>query len=152
MRILGIDPGFDRVGICVLEKVDNHFKYIFSCLIETDKALSYYDRLLEVQKDLSDIIKQFKPDKAVIEKLFFATNQKTALLVAQSRGVIALECYKNGIEVVDVSPTQMKLAVTGDGRATKEMVGDMVFRQLKLTSANKVVDDTVDAMGLALMG
>jgi len=151
MIILGIDPGYDRVGVCVLEKKNNQYKYIFSCLIETSSSLSFYERLLEVDADLQEVISLYKPDVAVIEKVFFSNNQKTALNVAESRGVICLCCYKNGIEIKDVSPSEMKLAITGDGRANKSQVKDMVFRTLKLKSSSSIIDDTIDAMGLAMM-
>lgn len=151
MRILGIDPGFDRVGVCILDKEDNQYKYIFSCLISTSKEQDLYHRILEIQSDLAEIIKKFRPDKAVIEKVFFSNNQKTAIDVAQSRGVICLECVKNGIEVLDVSPSQMKLAITGDGKASKEQVKEMVFRQLKLKASGKLIDDSIDAIAMCLM-
>ena len=151
MRILGIDPGFDRVGVCILDKVDNQYKYVFSCLISTDKSMSLYDRVLEIAEDLDEIIKKFKPEKAVVEKVFFSKNQKTAIDVAQSRGVICYQCVKNGIEVIDVSPSQMKLAVTGDGSASKDQVKHMVFRQLKLKASGKVIDDSIDAIAMCLM-
>ncbi|MBT5347059.1 crossover junction endodeoxyribonuclease RuvC [bacterium] len=151
MRILGIDPGFDRVGVCILEKVNNQYKYIFSCLISTDKSMHLYERIFEISRDLEQIIKKFEPQKAVIEKVFFSNNQKTAIDVAQSRGVICLECVKNGVEVIDVSPSQMKLAVTGDGNASKDQVKEMVFRQLKLKSSGKIIDDSIDAIALCLM-
>lgn len=151
MRILGIDPGFDRVGICILDKIDNQYKYVFSCLISTNKSMDLYNRILEISEDLKQIIQKFNPDQAVIEKVFFSNNQKTAIDVAQSRGVICLECVKKGIPVMDVSPSQMKLAVTGDGKASKEQVKEMVFRQLKLKASGKVIDDSIDAIAMCLM-
>lgn len=151
MRILGIDPGYDRVGICILDKIDNHYKYVFSCLISTDKSMDLYNRIIEISEDLNQIIKKFNPDQAVVEKVFFSNNQKTAIDVAQSRGVICFHCVKNGIPVLDVSPSQMKLAVTGDGKASKEQVKEMVFRQLKLKASGKVIDDSIDAIAMCLM-
>ena len=151
MRILGIDPGFDRVGVCVLDKIDNQYKYVFSCLISTDKSMGLYERIFEISRDLEQIIKKFQPEKAVVEKVFFSKNQKTAINVAQSRGVICNECLKNGLEVIDVSPCQMKLAVTGDGNASKDQVKEMVFRQLKLKSTGKLIDDSIDAIAMCLM-
>lgn len=152
MRILGIDPGLATIGIGIIEAsspVD--LRCIEWLTITTPAALPLPDRLREIAKDLGNLVQDVKPDLAVIEKLFFATNEKTAIDVAQARGVIVCTIAEAGIPIVEPTPLQMKLAVTGDGQADKVQVQTMLLHLLKLKEIPKP-DDAADALGLAIYG
>lgn len=149
MRILGIDPGIARVGWGTIEvesgklKVENH-----GC-IETSAKQSMPDRLLEIHNSISSLLEQYKPEVVVVEEVFFGTNAKTALSVGQARGVVLLASAEHGVSVVTYTPLQVKIAVTGYGRAEKHQVGRMVKTLLKLKEIPKP-DDVSDALAIAL--
>ncbi len=152
MRILGIDPGLATVGLGYVDCTSPHDIRAGEWLtIETAPTLTLAERLEEIADDLEKYIKQIKPDLAVVEKLFFATNQKTALDVAHARGVILLTLGKAGLSVVEPTPLQLKSAITGDGGADKRQVQDMLKMMLKLPSI-PTPDDAADALGLAVYG
>lgn len=150
IRILGIDPGFDRVGVSIIDKQGTREQLVFSCSIVTSKKDSFPERLLVVGKELEDIIKTYKPVHAAIETLFVTKNQKTAMLVAQARGVIVYACQKGGLELFEYSPPQVKLAVTGFGKSEKQDIAFMVSKILKLPVSKKRLDDELDAIAVAL--
>ena len=147
MKILGIDPGLATVGIGIIES--DPIKIIDYCTIETASGLSLSQRLLEISDDLADIIREHKPDLAVIEKLYFQTNRKTAIDVAQARGVILLTVEEAGIQIIEPTPLELKAAITGDGRADKKQMQDMLKLQLGESCSS---DDAADALGLAVFG
>jgi len=147
MIVLGIDPGLATVGIGIIEKQ----QILDFCTIETSSALSTPDRLKEIADDLKSIIKKHKPDLAVIEKLYFEKNQKTAMAVAEARGVIILTVQESGIPILEPTPLELKSAITGDGKADKRQMQDMLQITFK-TDLSGVPDDAVDALGLALYG
>ena len=147
MKVLGIDPGFATVGIGIVES--DPLTVIDWCTIETDKGLLFPERLSEIAEDLSQIIREHKPDLAVIEKLYFQTNQKTAIDVAQARGVILLTVEQAGVPVLEPTPLELKSAITGDGRADKRQMQDMLKRMLGVDCPS---DDAADALGLAVYG
>jgi crossover junction endodeoxyribonuclease RuvC len=149
MRILGIDPGIGRAGWGVIETQNSKLKtQNFGC-IETSMKTAPEKRLQEVYAAVSRIINEEKPNALAIEDLFFNSNAKTALVVGQARGVILLAAAQNNIPVTVYTPLQVKLAVTGYGRAEKGQVAKMVKALLKLTSMPKL-DDTTDALAIAL--
>lgn len=149
-RIIGIDPGYDRCGIAVLEK-DSHGKVIllFSTCLTTKKTMPFGERLLSIKGDLLNIIDTHKPEEAAIEKLFFAKNTQTALSVAESVGVIRTTLYETNLPPVEYKPAEIKIAVTGYGNADKESVTFMVKKLLTLPNEKKL-DDEMDAMAVAL--
>lgn len=151
MIILGIDPGLATVGIGVLEVTSEHPRVLDFCTIETKAGLPVPDRLREIAEDLSGVIKKYHPELAVIERLFFETNRKTAMDVAQARGVILFSLATKGISILEPTPLALKVAVTGDGRADKRQIRDMLQLRLKI-DLEGVSDDAVDALGLALYG
>jgi crossover junction endodeoxyribonuclease RuvC len=152
MRILGIDPGLATVGLGLIESESPHDMRAGEWLcIVTAAGLDAAERLKEIHADLSEFLQETKPDLAVVEKLFFSGNQKTAMDVAQARGVILLCLAEAGIPVLEPTPVQMKNAVTGDGQADKRQVQDMLVRILKLQSIPQP-DDAADALGLAVYG
>lgn len=153
MLILGIDPGYERTGCAVLDKTDGKEKLVFSTCIISGKNQPHEKRLLSISDNLTKIMTEFKPDVVAIEKLFFAANQKTALKVAEARGVAACAAAKNNIPVVEIAPLEIKMALTGYGRAEKNQVKKMVMAILKtdLSSANRPkFDDEIDAIAIAM--
>lgn len=149
MRILGIDPGIQITGYCLLNYENDKFEVITSGSVQTSKDKKEADRLLEINKDINELTKALKPDVASIEKLFFFKNQKTIIPVAQARGVILSALAENNIEIFEYTPIQVKLTLTGHGRATKDEVKNMVERFVTI-SPNTKLDDTIDAIAIAI--
>ena len=156
MRILGIDPGLATIGIGCIERGSSKddLRLLDSCTIETPKGLSHPMRLQELASDLRKVLQDRKPDLAVVEKLYFQTNVKTAMDVAEARGVILLTLAESGIEILEPTPLQLKLAVTGDGKADKRQVSAMLRLILKLPQDAFALDadDVTDAVALAVYG
>ncbi len=149
MRILGIDPGIARMGWGVIEVQSAKCKVQSCGCIETAAKLRVEERLLIIHKKLDEIIIEHKPDVLAIEELFFNTNAKTAFIVGQARGVVLLTAAEKNLSVAIYTPLQVKMAMTGYGRAEKTQVGQMVKVLLKLPSIPKP-DDTADALAVAL--
>jgi crossover junction endodeoxyribonuclease RuvC len=149
MIILGIDPGFERIGCAVLEKDKGKENLFFSTCIVTDRKVSHEKRLLHLGQELEKIIKKYKPDILAIEKLFFTTNQKTALKVSEARGVVLYLSAINKIPIIEFTPLEIKMALTGYGKAEKRQVQEMVKAILKLKTLPKS-DDEVDAIACAI--
>jgi len=145
MRVMGVDPGFDRCGVAILEED----KLLFSTCIVTDRKSPQEERLLQIGSEIGRIIKKWEPNSLATEKLFFNMNVKTALKVAEARGVILSEASKAGLDVSEYSPQAIKIAVTGYGKATKPQVEAMTMRLLKLKSIPKY-DDEMDAIALGI--
>ena len=150
-KILGIDPGYDRVGICILEKISNtENKIIFSDCIQTDKKKNINERIFEMGKKIEDIIQNYNPTELSIEKLFFTTNQKTVMGVSEARGAIIYLAQKLKLRVYEYTPLQIKIALTGYGKATKDQIFFMLKNILKIKAENdKKLDDEYDAMAVA---
>lgn len=149
MRILGIDPGIGRMGWGVLEARNSKLEARNYGCIETASNLSVPVRLLEIHDSLLKIIDQHKPDALAIEDLFFNTNAKTAFVVGQARGVVLLLGAQKNLDIAIYTPLQVKIALTGYGRAEKMQVGKMVKTLLNLEKIPKP-DDTADALAIAL--
>ena len=151
MRILGIDPGFERLGIAVLEKTPGtkKEKVLFSECFKTSASLEFSERLSVIGKEIQRVIKKYKPDVLSIETLFFTTNQKTVMHVAEARGVVIYECAKTRMKIFEASPPQIKIATTGYGKANKEQVMKMVKILVDIDNAKKS-DDELDAIAAAL--
>lgn len=149
MIILGIDPGLAIVGYGVLEYRGNRFYTIAMGSIETPAGIDVEDRLKMIYDDMCEIIKTYRPDEMAIEELFFNTNQKTAIAVAEARGVILLAAINYGVKISEYTPLQVKQSVVGYGRAEKNQVITMVKTLLKLGSELKL-DDTADALAIAI--
>ncbi len=149
MIILGIDPGYAIVGYGVLDYDGNKFKVIEYGAITTDASMDMFDRLKSIYDDLTTVIHRVKPDFMAIEELFFNSNQKTAINVAQARGVLLLAAMNNGVQIAEYTPLQVKQAVAGYGRADKNQVQQMIKLLLNLESVPKP-DDTADAVAIAI--
>src|SRR3989344_5150300 len=144
-RVLAIDPGFDRIGIAVLEQD----KLLHSECLETNRKSSHEQRLLEIGGRVRKIIKKWRPEALAIEKLFFNQNITTALKVAEARGVVLYEAARAGVEVYEYSPQAVKIAVTGYGKATKPQMEKMIGKLVKLDDSLKL-DDELDAIALGI--
>ncbi|MBQ8783886.1 MAG: crossover junction endodeoxyribonuclease RuvC [Clostridia bacterium] len=149
MRILGIDPGYAIVGYGVLDYQNNHFSVVEYGAITTPAGMDFNRRLELIYDEMNVIIGRTKPDAMSIEKLFYNTNAKTVIDVAQARGVIMLSAQKNSLEAFEYTPLQVKQSVVGYGRAEKKQVQEMTKLILKLTKVPKP-DDTADALALAI--
>ena len=150
MRILGIDPGYERIGIAILEKAPNKKEEVlFSECFKTSPKLSLSERFLLIGEEVKNVIEKYKPKALAIETLFFTTNQKTAMGVAGARGVIIYEGMRAGLKLYEYNPLQIKIAVTGYGKATKEQV---IIMTKKLVSIDEKInsDDEIDAIAIGL--
>lgn len=150
MIILGIDPGIGRTGWGVVEKEKGKTKMIAYGCIETPAKTSLESRLLILHKELTKIIKQYQPNMAAVEKLFFNTNVTTAIEVGEARGVVILTLGLGGVEYKSFTPLQVKQAVAGYGRADKIQVQKMVKALLHLDKVPQP-DDAADALAISLM-
>lgn len=148
--ILGIDPGFDRMGICILEKEGNKETLLYSSCILTNKKNIFEARLQELGEGLASVIKKYKPTELAMEKLFFTKNQRTAIQVAEARGVVLYLASTHGLSVFEYSPPQVKLAIAGHGNATKDDISYMVPKILKQPLQKNLLDDELDAIAIAL--
>ena len=149
LRILGIDPGYDRVGWCVLEQSSSAQTLVAHGCIETDKTQSIFPRFTSIFTTLVNIVKEHTPSECAIESLFFEKNVTTAMRVSEAKGLIIACMLQNHIQVAEYSPLQIKSAITGNGRATKDEVQRMVKLLTKLERMPKL-DDEVDAIATAL--
>ncbi|OGI85831.1 crossover junction endodeoxyribonuclease RuvC [Candidatus Nomurabacteria bacterium RIFCSPLOWO2_01_FULL_39_17] len=151
MIILGIDPGFERLGIAILEKnkSEKKEKIIFSECFKTSSKLDFSERLHLIGGRVKKIIKKYRPEILAIETLFLNTNQKTVMHVAEVRGAIIYEAMNFGLKVFEASPPQIKIATTGYGRANKEQMMKMVKILLAINNSTKS-DDELDAVAIAL--
>lgn len=149
MRILGIDPGFAITGYSIIDYIGNKFNLITSGAILTEAHTSFPLRLEKIYNDLEQIITEYKPDAMSIEELFFNNNAKTAINVAQARGVILVTAKLKGIPIYEYTPLQVKQAVVGYGRADKMQVQRMVKMILHEENLPKL-DDTTDSMAIAI--
>ncbi len=149
MKILGIDPGTARAGWAIIAKENGITNLIAYGCITTSPTQSVEGRLLSLYKDIQKILVTYAPDIVVVEDLFFATNAKTAIVVAQARGVLLLAAADHHLSVVSYSPPAIKLAVAGYGKAEKIQVQKMVMHTLKLTELPQP-DDAADAVAVAL--
>lgn len=150
MRVLGIDPGLTRCGIGIVDSLaPQKLKMVGAGVIKTNPDTALEFRLLELEKEISIWIKKFNPDVIAVERVFSQLNVSTAMSTGQAAGVALLLAAKNGITVGIHTPSEVKAAVTGSGRADKKQVANMVKRLLKLKEMPKPVD-TTDALALAI--
>jgi crossover junction endodeoxyribonuclease RuvC len=152
--ILGIDPGYDRVGWCVGSVGQNFQLQVikFGC-IQTSPKQTLLERYQQIDTELTEVVRELHPTEAAVESLFFTKNQKTAMHVSEARGVIISCLFRHQVQFFEYTPLQIKQAVTGYGKADKAAVEKMVRLQLGSQisqQAGKIIDDTLDAMGIAL--
>lgn len=150
MRILAIDPGFERIGIAVLERLPKEKDtLVYSACFKTKASLPFHERLALIGAEVEGVIKKYKPIAMAIEKLYFTTNQKTVMGVAEARGVIVYCASHNNLDIFEYTPPQIKVAVTGYGKADKSMVINMVRKLIEVRKETKS-DDELDAIAIGL--
>jgi crossover junction endodeoxyribonuclease RuvC len=149
MVILGIDPGYAIVGYGAVKAENGRFQPLEHGALVTKAGEEFSRRLERIFDGLTEVLEHWKPDAVSIEKLYFQNNQKTAIGVAEARGVILLAARKAGTQVFEYTPLQVKLSVTGYGQARKPQVMEMTRRLLCLKEIPKP-DDTADALALAV--
>lgn len=149
MIILGIDPGYAIVGIGVLEYKGNRFRPMEYNAITTKASEMTSVRLKKIKDEIQEYLHKYKPDAVAIEELFFNNNAKTAIAVAQARGVLVAEAASLSIPIYEYTPLQIKQAVTGYGRADKAQMQQMVKMLLNLNAIPKP-DDAADALAVAI--
>lgn len=149
MRVLGIDPGYDRLGIAVMEYQQGKEFLLYSTCIETNRAASIPDRIHVAGDALLSIIETYAPDTFAVETLFFNKNVKTAIGVAEARGAFIYIAKSSGCAIYEFGPQEIKTAVTGYGKSDKTAVIAMVCRLVQNTPI-KALDDEYDAIAVAL--
>jgi crossover junction endodeoxyribonuclease RuvC len=148
--ILGIDPGTGIVGFGIIKSDGFNHQLVTAGVIRTEPNTKLETRLKTIYDELVEIIEEFKPDSAAVEKLFFAQNVTTAISVSHARGVMLLAINQGGLSLAEYTPLQIKQSITGYGRATKKQIQQMVQAMLKLKEPIKQ-DDCADALAIALM-
>jgi len=151
MRVLGIDPGFDRNGFGIVDDKSGKLIHIEHGVLQTSKDDDFLYRLKQVRDHVVSLIEKYQPDVVAVEKLFFQSNAKTAINVGMTRGVVLLTIADAGIKLVEPTPNQVKQGTTGYGTADKKQVQEMVKRLLKLDVIPKP-DDAADALAIAIVG
>jgi crossover junction endodeoxyribonuclease RuvC len=149
MRVLAIDPGYDRLGVAILEKKDNKEVLIHSDCIQTNTADTLSDRLLQIGTQVQTLLDLYKPTALGIETLFFNKNQKTAIGVAQARGIIVFLAKQHGCALYEFGPQEIKIAVTGYGKSDKKAVIEMVKRLVPEVK-DGAHDDEYDAVAVGI--
>lgn len=150
LRILGIDPGYGRMGIAVLEKsLKGKEKLLYSNCIETSSKDDIYCRFKTIGQEIKKVIEKFKPQEMALESLFIAKNQKTAMRVAEARGIILYEALKKSLEIYEYTPLEIKSSLTGDGTSDKTRIIKMILLLIELPTKISL-DDEYDAIAVAL--
>jgi crossover junction endodeoxyribonuclease RuvC len=157
MILLSIDPGYERLGIAVIEKEKKQKEVLlFSECFKTSSKLPHHKRLMLIGQKITEVVKKYKPKALATEKLFFSKNQKTALFVAEARGVILYTASLLGLEIHEYTPVSIKIAVTGYGKSEKTQVISMVSRlidvptKIKNGNSGTKSDDEFDAIAIGL--
>ena len=149
-RVLAIDPGYDRIGVAVVER-DTSGKdlCVFSQCIQTDRKLSEQERLFSLGDAVRELIIEYTPTDFAIEKLFFQNNAKTAMTVAEARGILIFLAHLHGLSIHEYTPQTIKTAMTGYGKSDKSAVKVMV-QQLVTNAPTKALDDEFDAIAIGV--
>ncbi|MBI5140354.1 MAG: crossover junction endodeoxyribonuclease RuvC [Candidatus Vogelbacteria bacterium] len=150
MRVLGIDPGYERLGVAVLEKERDSDALLFSDCLKTSPKLELSERIFTLGEEAKGLITKWKPDALAIEKLFFTTNQKTAMGVSEARGALIYIARSAKLKIFEYTPLQIKIAITGYGKADKNQVASMIKNLINLRGKTKIIDDEYDAIAVAL--
>ena len=149
MKIIAIDPGYERVGIAVVEKNIKKNILVYSDCFKTSPKLPFEKRLFLIGEEIKKIIKKFSPKALAIETLFFTTNQKTAMRVSEARGAIIYEAIQNNLRICEYNPLQIKIAVTGYGKSDKKQICSFIPKLICIEKEIKH-DDEYDAIAVGL--
>lgn len=148
-KILGIDPGYDRLGLAIIEKSETGLNLIYSDCLQTNKKDSLSSRFLFLGQELKKIIKREKPNVIALETLYFSVNQKTASKVAEVRGMITYLGAEMGLPIFEYNPMQVKVCISGWGGADKKQMIELVKKQIVVPDDVKI-DDEYDAIAIAM--
>lgn len=149
MRVIAIDPGYDRLGVAVMENTGDVESLVYSACIESSRDDTLPDRLVTVGEEFARLLALYQPDALGIETLFFNKNIKTAIGVAQARGVLLYLAKQAGCAIYEFGPQEIKSAVTGYGKSDKQGVIDMIMRLVK-NAPTKALDDEYDAIAVGV--
>ncbi len=149
MRVLAIDPGYDRLGVAVLDRNPNNGTLIHSSCITSEKSAPLPERIERVGAQLLAIMEEYAPTAVALERLYFTSNQKTAMGVAEMRGVVVYLAQSRACRIFEYTPQEIKVAVTGYGKSDKKQVAAMVAR-LVPNVPKGVLDDEYDAIAIAI--
>jgi len=149
MRCLAFDPGFERLGVAVVEKVGGKETLLYSECVRTSSSLSFSERLHVLGKETERLIAEWKPSIAALEHIFFEKNAKTAIGVAGVRGVLSYLAALHGLPLFEYTPLEVKVAITGYGKSDKSAVAAMVKRLVTIPP-KKRLDDELDAIAIGL--
>ena len=148
VRIIGIDPGSRYTGFGIIEKEDNRLRHVYSGVVDSSKLETLEDKLVNIFEGLSTAIEEFKPSQGSIERIFHSVNAKSSLILGHARGVALLALKIKGLSVYEYAPNEIKSAITGVGRASKDQVAYMV--QVLLNYKVKMKEDESDALAAAI--
>ncbi len=149
MKVIAIDPGYERMGVAIIEKIKGKEELLFSECFKTSPKIPHQERLKLIGQEIEKLIKKYKPEAMAIETLFFKNNQKTAMRVSEARGVMLYVASTLELKVVEFSPMAIKMAVTGYGSSEKSQVTFMVKKLIKICKMIKY-DDEYDAIAVGL--
>ena len=156
MRIISIDPGYERLGLAIIEKglpaqagKNQKEVLLYSECFKTSSKLPHHERLTLIGDKITEVIKKWKPEHLATEKLFFSANQKTAMMVSEARGVILYTGSSLGLEIFEYRPNEIKIAITGYGKSEKKQMIDMTRKLIKVDSKTNS-DDEFDAIAIGL--
>jgi len=149
MRVISVDPGYDRLGIAVMEYADGKEKLLYSGCVETNKNQPIHERLVFIGDEFEKVLKKYQPTTLGIETIFFNKNIKTAIGVSQARGIILYLAQKHNCEVYEFGPQEIKVVVTGYGKSDKKSIIEMVCRLVPETPPN-ALDDEFDAIAVGI--
>jgi crossover junction endodeoxyribonuclease RuvC len=154
MRIVSLDPGYDRLGVALIEKNAQGKEVLLFSVCHTSKKTDLFEnRLFSVARAFREILETYKPDECALEKLFFQNNQKTAMFVSRVIGALTYVCLEKNIPIFEYTPLQIKTAVTGNGRSTKLDIMKMVpliIECPKVVRGEKMLDDELDAIAVGI--
>jgi crossover junction endodeoxyribonuclease RuvC len=148
MRVLGIDPGYDRMGVAIMDRVSGKDTLVLSSCVLTDKALPFETRLEAIGRAVTVLINEHRPEAVALERLFMSKNQRTAMRVAEVRGAVIYLAELHACKVFEYTPQEVKVALTGYGKSDKGQVTRMVHR-LFPNARKDALDDEYDAIAVA---
>lgn len=149
MRILAFDPGYERLGVAVIEKIKGKDTLLYSDCVRTNAALEFAHRLKELGAAAEALIGEWKPGAVALEEVFFEKNQKTAMQVAQVAGMLTYIATASGLPMHQYTPAEVKVAITGYGHSDKTAVAAMVPRLVSI-EGKKRLDDEIDAIAVGI--
>ena len=152
MITMGIDPGYERLGLAVIRtSAGKKDELLYSTCLITAKTKPFHERLKQLADGVEKMLVKYQPDTLAIEELFFSGNQKTAMKVSEARGMIIFLAVRAGIKIINLTPLQVKMSITGFGRASKSQVATMIGKLIQIPAGQRH-DDEDDAIAIALAG